>query len=53
MKSKQDNQRERELRLKAQMRENLLKRKKQIRIKKNSDNETKNSSFLLKGTSNG
>ena len=51
MKSKQDNQRERELRLKAQMRENLLKRKKQI--KKNSNNETKNASFLVKGTSNG
>ena len=53
MKSKQDNQRERELRLKAQMRENLLKRKKQIKIKKNSNNETKNASFLFKGTFNG
>ena len=53
MKSKQENKKERELRLKAQMKENLLKRKKQVKLKINSKNTSMPPHLLGKGGSNG
>ena len=53
MKSKKANKRERELRLKARMKENLLKRKKQSKLKKLPINNLENFSVVDKGASNG
>tara|TARA_Y100001960_G_C14010302_1_gene511052 strand:+ start:336 stop:542 length:207 start_codon:yes stop_codon:yes gene_type:complete len=53
MKSKKANKRERELRLKARMKENLLKRKKQSKLKKLPINNLEIFSVVDKGTSNG
>ena len=49
MKNKKENKRERELRLKAQMKENLLKRKKLVRLKVNFNENSKCSSVKGKG----
>jgi len=53
MKSKQQNKKERELRLKAQMKENLLKRKKQVKLKINSKNTSMPTHRVGKSGSNG
>ena len=53
MKSKKANKRERELRLKARMKENLLKRKKQSKLKKLPIINLENFSVVDKGASNG
>ena len=49
MKNKKENQRERELRLKAQMKENLLKRNKLVKSKATFNENPQSSSLKDKG----